>query len=327
MGGVLSGTLANIYLGFMERDIYKLPDILIYNRYMDDILLICNYSSSDLTNFISYLKSTFGLNITASHNRHSVNFLDMTISKQQSIVISPYSKKCIHYPIPSILSRRNFSTDVNIILSQILRTWRLSNHSVNFSSTINNYLPYLTGHKYLKRIRKRIFQFLLPVKISTHKWAVNISICNYCHTCALQCNISITKLLSIDGKIISIKEPVNCHSTSIYLLIQSSDRLQLLFVASLHEYLLTRNLLKNIIILPIGKMHDMKIKNFLSKFNMVEYCDKECINRHQKPSSCYLHHFLLHPSTAYGVNSHPRRRKTFATMFNFYKKVSRHTDQ
>jgi hypothetical protein len=327
MGGVLSGTLANIYLGYWERQIYKLPDILIYNRYMDDILLICNYSPNDLSNFICHLKSSFRLNITASNNRHSVNFLDMTISKQKSIVISPYSKKSIHYPIPSILTRRNFSTDVNIILSQILRTWRLSNISVNFSTTINHYLPYLAGHKYLKRIRRRIFQFLLPVKISTHKWAVQVPVCTFCENCILNHKISIKKLLSIDEKVVSIKEPVNCHSTSIHILVQSTNVFQLMYVTSLHQYLLTTNLSQNINIVPIGKMNNLKLKNFLVKFNMVEYVDKEYIIKQKSSSSCYLHHFLQHPYNMYGIQTYPKKRQTFGTMFNCYKKISRGINQ
>lgn len=322
MGGVLSGTLANIYLGYLEREIHSLPAILLYNRFMDDILLISNYSPNSLTNFICHLKSIFRLNITASINRHSVNFLDMTISKQESLIISPYSKKSVHYPIPSLLTKRNFTTNVNIILSQILRTWRLSNHSVNFSSTVNHYLPHLAGHKYLHRIRKRIFKFLLPVKISTHKWAVNIPICIFCLQCISQLNISIKKILLINNKIISIKEPVNCHSRSIHLLVQTAVSSHLIFVPSLHEYLLTTNLSSNIDILPIGKMHDLKLKQFLLKFNTVEYVNKECIVN-KRTSSCYAHHFLRHSYDIYGVKTLPKKQTTFGTFFNYFKKVSR----
>jgi hypothetical protein len=255
-----------------------------------------------------------------------VNFLDMTISKQKSITISPYSKKSIQYPIPSILTRRNFSTDVNIILSQILRTWRLSNHAVNFSSTVNHYLPHLTGHKYLERIRRRIFKFLLPVKITTHKWAVNVPICNFCQYFILQRNISIKKILPMNEKIISIKEPVNCRSRSIHLLVQTAEDFQMIFVASLHEYLLTTNMSTNINILPIGKMHDLKLKNFLLKYNTVKYINKECVVN-KKSSSCYLHHFMHHPSNIYGVKTLPKKQKTFGTFFNNYKKVSCQTVQ
>ena len=44
MGGALSRTLANIYLGILEREVLRNENILLFNRYMDDILLIrkCN---------------------------------------------------------------------------------------------------------------------------------------------------------------------------------------------------------------------------------------------------------------------------------------------
>ena len=104
MGCPLSGSLANIYLGHMEKELSSLPDLQLYNIYMDDILVICTYNDIGLIQFINKLEDAYNLKITASYNTTSVNFLDMTIALSQIFMvlrIRPYSKRHFIYPLPT----------------------------------------------------------------------------------------------------------------------------------------------------------------------------------------------------------------------------------
>jgi hypothetical protein len=180
MGANLSGTLANIYLGVLEENLSNKPGVLLYKRYMDDILIITNYDEIEFTNFLEEVKSNFRLNITSSFNRHCVTFLDMSIMKsphEKRFHINPYSKNSLAFPPIYPPFTRDIYTDFAIIKAQILRVWRLSTHSRYFSSTVNNYLNHLSYHRYQLRIRRMIFKFLLPVRISTHFWSTSIPLC------------------------------------------------------------------------------------------------------------------------------------------------------
>jgi hypothetical protein len=55
MGGCLSGSLANIYLSDLENHLSKDHHILLYKRYMDDILIISYFTNEELNEFVNNL--------------------------------------------------------------------------------------------------------------------------------------------------------------------------------------------------------------------------------------------------------------------------------
>jgi hypothetical protein len=110
----------------MDKRMINFPKVLLYNRYMDDILVVGNFSDVEMNQFIQALHSTINLKITASFNKESVNFLDLSIflSLRSGILsIQPYSKRPHCFPIPSILGSRGAKADANIIKSQVLRVF------------------------------------------------------------------------------------------------------------------------------------------------------------------------------------------------------------
>jgi hypothetical protein len=76
MGGPSNGTLANIYLGHLERNMSNFSGAILFLRYMDDILLIIDGNNLVLQNFISLLRSTYNLSITASYNKQFLFLLN-----------------------------------------------------------------------------------------------------------------------------------------------------------------------------------------------------------------------------------------------------------
>jgi hypothetical protein len=326
MGGPLSGTLANIYLGVLEKNVVHIPQICLYNRYMDDILLITNFSDVELNDFLTTLQRTYNLCITSSHNKHSVNFLDMKISvsiNTKKLLIEPYCKKHPCYPVPSTLCVRNARTDSSIIKSQILRTWRISNDSKMFTQTINKFLPYLPPYGYHKSIRRSVFRFLQPIKESTHKWTTNIPICHSCQQHIKNKNISLSKIIPIGNKYLSIKEPVNCKSHFIHILIHQENNYLLTFIKSLHIFLENDSSFIGTTIVPIGLLKDIKIKYLLKKFSSIVYEKKNDILQLKSVYPCRIHGVFKNPLQVYGMHTILKKKKSFDSTFNQYKKISR----
>jgi hypothetical protein len=325
MGGPLSGTLANIYLGFMETRVMNFPKVLLYNRFMDDILVVCNFSDKEMNQFIQTLHSTINLKIIASFNKESVNFLDLSIFlslRKRLLFIQPFSKRPHCFPVPSILGSRGAKSDVNIIKSQVLRVYRQTTDSRSFSLAVNKYLGFILSKAH-RHIRKAIFQFLLPLKISTHKWTVEIPLCGECKGISNLNGISVVKILKIDANYVAIKEPLNCKSKDIHFIIKSESGFNLHYVTSLHVLFHSGRVMKNIEILPIGQLQDFKLKRFLSKHPSVNYFNKENAVKLKTTLPCHLFNIYKRPTRVYGVPCATKAVKTFASMFNQFKKISR----
>ena len=316
--------------------------ILLYKRYMDDILVISNLTEDSFQQFISELQNTIKLKITASYNYSSVNFLDISITKfmknstNTQLMIHPFSKKFPIFPVPSIISKRGIHIDTNIIISQILRTWRLATNNKIFSMHINKYLELLLNDKYHRLLRKNILKFLKPIKITTHYWSCEIMLCPQCKHISYLDNINITKIMQIENKMISSKKPLNCYTKSIYLVLQNDNKFTLTFSNNLHQTINSiHNLLSfektigyckytNYTILPIGNMTTYGLDTFIKKNSMIN-CDiiKENMKKGKNIFPCYIHKVFKYPTKVYGLkyqNIKYKKFKCFNSYFNIYKK-------
>ena len=95
MGGCLSSSLANIYLGYLEESLLSqhTSSILLYTRYVDDILIIVDDNQLQLDTFITSLKQTFKLSLTTSSSPSNVTFLDTRVHfNARQFHLSFYSK-------------------------------------------------------------------------------------------------------------------------------------------------------------------------------------------------------------------------------------------
>jgi hypothetical protein len=328
MGGPLSGCLANIYLGHLEKVILHFPGLLVYNRYMDDILIISTFSNDQFHVFLQQLIFNLKLSVTSTQNNHSVNFLDVSIaysSLQRIFTIFPFSKKFSVYPIPSNSMKRNFAIEKNTIISQILRTYRLSSNDKEFTRCVNNFLNYLNQSTFTSKFRKSIFRFLSPVKISTHSWTTDIPYCQVCQHILKKVDAIITKVVLVNNKFISIKKPMNCKTLEIHLLIQSSHGItELEKVDSFHSMVQKEtSRLLNSIILPLGQLNDNQVKNILLKHTSIQCHANNISTKRDNPYPCYLHTVYANNKEAYGLPSLAKKSNVIGNYFNRYKKLGR----
>jgi hypothetical protein len=323
MGGPLSGTLANIYLGHLEEDLWQLKGILLYNRYMDDVLVIATWGALELEDFLKRMKDTLQLTLTASTNKTSVNFLDMTVTMNRAnrrLETSPHTKNYTFYPIPSIMGKKSIHRDTNIVTSQILRTWRISTNDQAFSKAVNHYLHFLTVHRYHRQLRKRIFHFLQPVKRSTHKWTTGIPLCESCYHTTLNKNIRVTKITTIGQHYIATRRPLNCTTKNIHTILQTSKKVTTLSITtSLHDLLHSTNCQENSSITPMGQLSPLSLETLAKKFPSIMLAQKKG-NRKSWP--CYIFDIYKSPQQ-FGIHTANKKRKTVATLLNNFKKIGR----
>lgn len=141
MGAAFAPNYANLFMGhWEEKYIYNpsnpfLSKIILWRRYIDDILLIWNGTAEELERFVIYANSVDShLSFTEEHSVVSVNFLDLTIYKdagntlQSTIFRKPLSRNTLlkaDSNHPSVLKR-------NIPVGQFLRLKRNCSTDVEF---------------------------------------------------------------------------------------------------------------------------------------------------------------------------------------------------
>ena len=326
MGGVLSSCLANIYLGSLEKEILDYPGLLLYNRYMDDILVIATFTDEEIRQFIDKLKSLYQLSITSTSNKHIVNFLDMSISyspSKEMFFTYPFSKNRLLYPTLSILAKRSFRMDVNIVLSQILRTWRISNNNKEFSNGVNSYLSHLllSSAPLFKRVRKSIFRFLLPVKLMTHYWTTNFSLCAACVLNVQLYNLSIEKVFCIDGKYVSVKIPANCKTSPIHVILKKDKSSYIIHVLpSIHWMLQNQHKhFANSTLLPLGSLNCTK----LTSHPTVQHHLQAVLKTETITYPCPMYDIFRNTQHVYQVPFISKKMKNFDGYFNKHKYLLR----
>jgi len=324
MGGCLSGTLANIYLSDLENHLSKDRHILLYKRYMDDILMISYFTNEELNEFVNNLKCSFGLNLTSASHNLAVNYLDMTIRHIQSenkLYIEPFSKNPFIYPFPSTNSLQQ---DRRILSAQILRVWRICSWDLIFSRITKEFLDYIYTLHYYQKFRKHIFNFLRPVRLSTNKWTTSIPLCLNCKQISISHSISVLKIMSVHGQFIATRKPLNCFTPHIFVIQQTQQNVNLLRIPSLHYFLdfLQFSSRSNFNILPLGKLSNELMKNLLKKHDSIQFCFKDAIKKPITAKPCLVHQIFRRCDRVYGIPTVNKKRQKIVNFFNKFKHFS-----
>jgi hypothetical protein len=204
----------------------------------------------------------------------------------------------------------------------VLRVFWQTTDSRSFSVAVNKYLVFLLSKPH-RHVRRTIFNFLLPLKLSTHKWTVEIPLCSECKCKSTINGILVKKILKIDANYVAIKEPINCKTKDIHLIIKNKESHNLHYVTSLHALFHSGRVAKNVDILPIGSLDNFKLKRFLTKHPSVNYFNKEHVLKMRTILPCHLFRVYKRPDRVYGVPYATKSSKTFSSMFNRFKKISR----
>jgi hypothetical protein len=325
MGGVLSGVLANIYLAYLEKQMIYSPFIhyYIFTRFVDDILIISPFNEDQFSIFVQTLSQTYNLQLTCKQNHHSINYLDMTIKfVNNHLITQPYSKNVLLYPVPSYIQQQDIYKQINIIKSQILRTYRISSNDTQFSASILFYLKSLSDH-YTHNILKRvIFNYLKPIKIGKSIWTCSIPLCGTCQHISAEMNIQIKKIEKIKSNYLALKSPLNCQTKNIHLIHYSENEpMTIQLVSNLHQFIKEKATTNDITILPIGHLKLQTMQNILIKFpDLFHPCRNDILKRKLKPP-CFIHPIVNNPMKIYGVSCANRRQRNIGHIFNTYKRV------
>jgi hypothetical protein len=328
MGGVLSGVLANIYLAYLERNILhsspsipSTPKFYLFERFVDDIFIISSLCDSDFQHFLSTLSATYHLTLTSTSNHHCVNFLDMSIKfVDNKLVTQPYSKNTLLYPLPSCIGKRNISRDINILKSQILRTYRLSSDNDKFSLSIKNYIQSLSQHHHHILLKKSIMKFLKPIRNASN-WSCNVPLCNTCQQKVSECNIKLRKCTKIDSRIIAIKSPMNCQTTNIHVIHQSTNNTTTIQLErNLHQFLstITPNTKK---VIPIGRLKLQSIQKIFRQFPSIHHPNRQQILNMKCNPPCFIHPIVRNPSNVYGAHCANKKQRKVWNLFGAYRKI------
>jgi hypothetical protein len=140
MGTIMAPTYANIYLKQKEENNLSdwlkpktsRPNVLLFKRYIDDIIIIYNNHNNTLPAFLNDLRNAYNpLELSITVKRHNATYLDLTLNINDTtnrvdheMYVKPTNSKTY---IPSH-SLHNTKTLHNTIYNDILRSDRLCNN-------------------------------------------------------------------------------------------------------------------------------------------------------------------------------------------------------
>jgi hypothetical protein len=322
MGGSLSPSLANIYLGVLERKIISQysPPILFYRRYMDDLLFILINNPPFIDTFLSILRNIFQLSITSSSSPAFVTFLDTRLHVYPTrFTITFYSKLNAFFRIPLSSDKRSAHRNINLLNSQLLRMWRLSLDDKVFSSQILELKDLFINSGIRHLLTSSMFKFLKPVQISHTNWSTSHLLCPQCLLICEFSKIIIRKIFSHFNIIIASKFPISCKSSDIIFFIFQPplNAYHLTDPTSLHV-LLSTELPLFLQILPFSNKVISSNSDLLKKLPIISSFPSPDVPRE---IHLYLHPTVPNFQKTYGVQAKTKKRRSVANYFNFYKHV------
>jgi hypothetical protein len=144
MGTIMAPTYANCYLRYLEEieQPTNNPNLLLYLRYIDDILGVYDNSNNDFDKLLTQLKETYKpLQLTIEHSEDAVNFLDITIKNNKIkhlLETTLYKKPENNKKLIPATSNHPQHTLTNILTNEMARRTNLcSNHSEKLAEIAN----------------------------------------------------------------------------------------------------------------------------------------------------------------------------------------------
>lgn len=166
MGTNAAVTLANIYVGsLIDEYINSRPQIIGYRRYIDDLFIIWKGSLESWPRAQANIQKLLGSEINFDPPSKTVNFLDITISKNifnGQIDTSVFQKPLNKYSYISPYSFHPPTTLSGFIKGELTRYARLSNSILAYNETKKLFYQRLVNRGYKRQHLSKIFR--------AHKW-------------------------------------------------------------------------------------------------------------------------------------------------------------
>jgi hypothetical protein len=314
MGNPLSGSLANIYLAFFEKQIlpkYK-DNVILYKRYIDDVFIL-SYDENLTKQMILDITNSSHLKLTVNSSKQRNAFLDL-------MIVQTADNKLITYPSYKYASpiRRSYLKNENregkIIISQLLRLWRNTNSSLHFTQSIILVIKYLLTQNCPTRCIDTIYTFLRPTLTVDGIYYHNHKLCKECLSINAD-GITVVKSIDIKNKTMASKQPLSCKQKPIVSLIKQGSEWKLVKDSSIHAQLQNSREKGITTILPLGFMSLNKLTAFIQKHGNLFHTDIMVNDKADYP--CYIFPVINHPKRIYGI---PTARHGLRTIQEFLRK-------
>jgi hypothetical protein len=317
MGNPLSGTLANIYLAFFENQIipkYK-DNIILYKRYIDDILILSRDENQTLK-MISEISDLSHLKMTTCTSKQRNSFLDLMIVQRADNRLITYPSYKYASPIRrSYLGNEN--RESRVIISQILRLWRITNSTFHFTQSIAFIIKYLRMQGCPTRCIDSIHTFIRPILTANGTFVHTHKLCNMCNEKCTN-NIKVLKSVEIQKKTLASKQPLTCHQKPITCLVHKQSQWKLIKDTSIHTLVQECSVSECTNILPLGFMSLDKFNIFIRKHRGLlndEIVPEKTKNIHP----CHIHAIATNPRNIYGIYT---ARHRLRSLHQFLKKTN-----
>ena len=173
MGSPLGPVLANLFMGFHEKrwlDQFQFCDVLLYRRYVDDIICLFN-SEQDADQFFKFLNAQHpNIKFTFEKEKDGkLVFLDVLISKtDQDLCTSVYRKMTSVGLYTNFVSFTPYSYKIGLIKTLIHRTYEISSSWTSFNEEISNVKHLLMKNMYPSYLIDKQVKRFLHNKFSTN---------------------------------------------------------------------------------------------------------------------------------------------------------------
>ena len=156
MGTPVAPTYANIFMTWLETNfmlnLTKKP--FVYKRYLDDIFMIWPHSINDLDEFVSKFNNFHEtIELTAEFSDSKINFLDVTVQRNNSKLITTLYKKPTHKnQYLHFESAHTRDCKTGIPNSQVVRLRRICSDDTDYEEKIDELIGTLGKRKYPKQL-------------------------------------------------------------------------------------------------------------------------------------------------------------------------------
>lgn len=161
MGSKASPSIANIYMGLFEQNyVFNstenvfLPYIKMWKRYIDDICILWTGDETTLLNFFNFLNvKNEHLKFTMEHDQHQVNFLDISITRQNgTFQTDVYRKPCYRNSLLKSDSFHPTPLKNSLPISQFYRIRRICSTEKSFQEQTETLKNMFTSRGYTQDI-------------------------------------------------------------------------------------------------------------------------------------------------------------------------------
>uniref|UniRef100_A0A8C5N1Z7 Reverse transcriptase domain-containing protein n=1 Tax=Leptobrachium leishanense TaxID=445787 RepID=A0A8C5N1Z7_9ANUR len=166
MGTTCAPAYANLYLGIWEKqhifsdcNPYR-SKILFWKRYIDDIILVWGGTQEEFVDLTNYLnKNTLNLRFTHEIHRDSLNFLDVTLTRNEELVSTTlYRKETATNNLLNWSSFHPKSLRLGIPYGQYLRLKRICSSETEYEKQAKTLQKNFKEKGYPNRVLKQAYQ-------------------------------------------------------------------------------------------------------------------------------------------------------------------------